>query len=119
MNVKKLSALLTVLCDGETQVSLAKKVGVPAPTLGAYLRCNVKEPSTEFLLAIADYMDITLDDLVNRISDNPKRNKRVKESCSPYQLKIASFEELAPFIDNLPDSEKKRVAIYATQAITV
>ena len=116
MNVKKLASLLEALIGDGTKTELAHALGIAPATLGAYTRCGVKEPSVDVLIAIADYMGVSLDSLINQISDKP-RPGRVGEACSVY--KIASVDELTPFVDNLPPVDKKRLLLYTMEKLAV
>ena len=51
---------------GEMSVcEFAKKVGIPQQTLSRYLLCQ-REISLEYLCKIADYFNVSIDELVGR-----------------------------------------------------
>lgn len=116
MNTQKLANLLSAIGKGRPAAQLAREMGVNSQSLRGYLRNDGTRPSMETLGAIAAYMKISIDDLIEQISDEPKA-KSVKEKGVKYC--IATFEELAPIVDNLSQLDKKRLALYAMEAIAV
>lgn len=65
MYMKKFSARLKELLQGESVNSLAKKIGIPQQTLSRYILCQ-REIGIENLCKIADYFNEDLDYLVGR-----------------------------------------------------
>jgi transcriptional regulator with XRE-family HTH domain len=116
MNTQKLANLLAVIGKGKTGAELAREIGINPQSLRGYLKNDGTRPSVETLGAIADYMGISIDELVDRISDRP-RMKSVRESG--VQCCVATFEEAAPVIDQLSQSDLKRLISYAVEKIAV
>lgn len=109
MNTKQLSCVLHKLLEksGLSIAKLSVAMNLHPATLGTYFRCEVKNPSMEVLTAIADYMGISLDELLAKISDKPTS---VKEK--PLAYKLQSFEDVAQLVDNLTLADKKRIITY-------
>lgn len=69
INKEKLKKLITELRGEGTQKSLAEKLNVAPYTISSWIN-KVSSPSRENLDMIADYMGISLDILMSKITDN-------------------------------------------------
>jgi transcriptional regulator with XRE-family HTH domain len=70
---QNLSELLIQLTGKDSQRELARKLGVSSYSLNSWIKQTVI-PSTDKLQLIADYMGISLSDLLNRVKPDSDEN---------------------------------------------
>ncbi|WPF87323.1 helix-turn-helix transcriptional regulator [Cyanobacterium aponinum AL20118] len=107
INKEKLKKLITELQGEGTQKSLAKKLNVAPYTISSWIN-KVSSPSREKLDLIADYMGVSLDILMSKITDNSNiySNKNIPttpqgfSSLLDYHLSKEQQLELAKLILN-------------------
>lgn len=87
MNIKDLRVKM-----GISQLELAKKLGLPPSTLFNY-ETGRAEPSISTLIKLADFYNVTIDELVGRESDTINL-KFIGESESYLIKKILKMNEL-------------------------
>ena len=92
---KNLSNLLLRLKGGDSEKKLAKKIGVSQYSVNCWL--NQKHfPDTQNLKKIADYMDISIDELLSQLDQ--EATHRIEE--------IKTAQGIFTYIQKLPLQEK-------------
>jgi transcriptional regulator with XRE-family HTH domain len=105
MNLTKLSKLIQDLAGSGSIADLARKMDIKPGTLRTYARNDGGYPSVETLMAIADYMEIGLDELVRMLEEEEKRRViTAKEQGGVYR--IVKVEDVVHAIDDWPLSEQ-------------
>lgn len=109
MDTAKLAKLLQSLKDSGSVSDLAKKMKVNAQSLRGYIRNEGTIPGTAVIKAIAEYMEIPVDELLDLISDeSEKKGGSVKDQYVPY-MPLSADREIER-LKNLPQTEKLRLA---------
>jgi len=75
MDVLKLAALLKEIAGDMSAEELAEKVGIPGQSMRNYMFRPRSIPKIDALVKIADYMEISLDELAERCGVKPPKQK--------------------------------------------
>ena len=99
---QNLAAILKNLQANLTQRQFAKILGISAFAMRSWIECEAV-PTRENLEKIADYMGITLDQLLGKL-----RAQETVASTPNY----TKAEQLLPLVDHLPQAEMLKLARY-------
>ena len=99
---KKLAAILKNLQANLTQRQFAKIFGISSFAMRSWIECEAV-PTRENLEKIAEYMGITLDQLLGKLRD------RETAASTPNYTKA---EQLLPLVDQLPSAEMFKLTRY-------
>lgn len=108
IDAKKLSDLLRGLMGDNNAAEMARRIGVNAQTLRAYIRGEINSPTKEFVYEIASYMNVDFESLVEQLALQPSPMV-ANESAVLYYL---TASDAIPVLKKMPPKEKLKVAKY-------
>jgi transcriptional regulator with XRE-family HTH domain len=108
IDAKKLSDLLRGLMGDNNAAEMARRMGVNAQTLRAYVRGDINNPTKEFMYEIACYMNVDLESLMEQLSVQSSPMV-ASESTVLYYL---TASDAIPVLKKMPPKEKLKVAKY-------
>lgn len=118
MRAKRLAKLLAKLQGDKTQVWLAKEMNVTASRLGTYRRGEIEDISVDFLSHVADYMGISLPELMEILEGGEKRRKTaVKDKGDIYR--VVKLEDLTASFDHLDSQDVVKAINYLSGKLIV
>lgn len=107
----RLKEMLETLSEKyESDSHLARAMNIPRQAFGTYIRAE-SFPTGENLEKIAKFLNLTVDDLLVKLSSPTAIKKlKTKEKSASYQVGNKKAEDFVQITSELPDNEKIRLA---------
>ena len=96
LRINKLSKILLDLLDKKSESEFARILGVSQFSLNGWLNCK-HFPSITSLKKIADYMQISIDELYQILDEEESNKKITPYSLLPYIRPSACFKQLLKY----------------------